>query len=200
MAAATAAQKHRPLLKIKLGGDGDAERLRAVAEAAGEATLIVDANEAWRPADLRDLLESCASLRVALVEQPLPEGKDELSPKSSARFRSAPTKAHTPPTISRRCVGRYDSVNIKLDKTGGLTGALAMRARARELGFKVMVGCMVAHLAVDGAGRAACPGCRFRRSRRPAAAGARPRARPALRRLARFSAEAGAVGLKDLRN
>ncbi len=144
MAAATAVQKHRPLLKIKLGGAGDAERLRAVAEAAGEATLIVDANEAWRPADLRDLLELCASLRVALVEQPLPEGKDEALAQIVRKVPvCADESAHTADDLEA-LVGRYDSVNIKLDKTGGLTGALAMRARARELGFRVMVGCMVA--------------------------------------------------------
>ena len=82
-------------------------------------------------------------LGIALIEQPLPAGKDDALRHVHIRCRSAPTKASTPPPVSTTLVGLYDAVNIKLDKTGGLTEALLLRDRARELGFSIMVGCMV---------------------------------------------------------
>jgi L-Ala-D/L-Glu epimerase / N-acetyl-D-glutamate racemase len=144
MAEATAAAAHRPLLKIKLGGDGDVERLAAVRKAAPHAELIVDANEAWTPEVLETNLAACAAAGVTLVEQPLPAGRDE----ALARIRRA-VKVCADESVhdSSSLAGlrdRYDAVNIKLDKTGGLTEALAMADQARALGFDIMVGCMVA--------------------------------------------------------
>ncbi|MDB5611819.1 MAG: dipeptide epimerase [Bradyrhizobium sp.] len=144
MAAATAKAAHRPLLKIKLGGDGDGERIVAVRKAAPESELIVDANEAWTAHNLEQNLAECAEVGVTLVEQPLPAGKDE----ALARIRRplavcADESVHDRATLAG-LRERYDAVNIKLDKTGGLTEALAMADAARALGFEIMVGCMVA--------------------------------------------------------
>jgi L-alanine-DL-glutamate epimerase-like enolase superfamily enzyme len=144
MAAATAKAAHRPLLKIKLGGDGDGPRIAAVRQAAPESELIVDANEAWNVHNLEQNLAECAELGVTLVEQPLPAGQDE----ALARIRR-PLAVCADESVHDRASleglrGRYDAVNIKLDKTGGLTEALAMADAARALGFEIMVGCMVA--------------------------------------------------------
>jgi L-alanine-DL-glutamate epimerase-like enolase superfamily enzyme len=144
MAAATAKAAHRPLLKIKLGGDGDGERIAAVRKSAPESELIVDANEAWSAANLEQNLAECAELGVTLVEQPLPAGQDE----ALARIRRplavcADESVHDRATLEG-LRERYDAVNIKLDKTGGLTEALAMADAAQALGFEVMIGCMVA--------------------------------------------------------
>jgi L-Ala-D/L-Glu epimerase len=141
--AAKAAACGYPLLKLKLGGDGDEARLRAVRSAAPEARLIVDANEAWRADQLPALLGACAQAGVELVEQPLPAGDDAALAETARTVPvCADESAHARDglTALRR---RYDAVNIKLDKTGGLSEALAMRAEARRLGFGVMVGCMV---------------------------------------------------------
>ena len=144
MAAATARAAHRPLLKIKLGGDGDGMRIAAVRQAAPDAELIVDANEAWTPADLERNLDACAAAGVTLVEQPLPAGQDE----ALARIRRPLAVCADESVHDRASLGglreRYDAINIKLDKTGGLTEALAMADAARTLGFEIMVGCMVA--------------------------------------------------------
>jgi L-alanine-DL-glutamate epimerase-like enolase superfamily enzyme len=144
MAAATAKAAHRPLLKIKLGGDGDGLRIAAVRRSAPESELIVDANEAWNVHNLEQNLAECAELGVTLVEQPLPAGQDE----ALARIRR-PLAVCADESVHDRAslVGlreRYDAVNIKLDKTGGLTEALAMADAAQALGFEIMVGCMVA--------------------------------------------------------
>jgi L-alanine-DL-glutamate epimerase-like enolase superfamily enzyme len=144
MAMATARAAHRPLLKIKLGGDGDQERIAAVRRAAPKAELIVDANEAWTPANLERNLAACAEAGVTLVEQPLPAGGDGLLAKIRRPLAvCADESAH-----DRRSLDglreRYDVVNIKLDKTGGLTEALNMADAARALGFDIMIGCMVA--------------------------------------------------------
>ena len=144
MAAATARAAHRPLLKIKLGGDGDGARIAAVRKAAPESELIVDANEAWTPDNLEQNLAACASAGVTLVEQPLPAGNDE----ALARIRR-PIAVCADESVHDRASlaglrGRYDAVNIKLDKTGGLTEALAMADAAQALGFEIMIGCMVA--------------------------------------------------------
>ena len=144
MAAATAKAAHRPLHKIKLGGDGDPERIAAVRKAAPESELIVDANEAWTEANLEANLAACAAVGVTLVEQPLPSGKDEAlarirRPLAVCADESVHDRASLAPLR-----GRYDAVNIKLDKTGGLTEALAMADAAQALGFEIMIGCMVA--------------------------------------------------------
>jgi len=135
---------HRPLLKLKLGGDGDEERLVAIREAVPHARLIADANEAWRPRDLEFLLAAAHAAGVELVEQPLPAGDDDLLQRI---VRAVPVcadeSAHDRSSLAA-LASRYDAVNIKLDKTGGLTEALATAAAARQLGLKIMVGCMVA--------------------------------------------------------
>jgi L-alanine-DL-glutamate epimerase-like enolase superfamily enzyme len=146
MAQAAARVAQRPLLKVKLGGDDgrDGARIAAVHAAVPNVTLIVDANEGWSAKNLADNLAACADANVALIEQPLPAGADD----------ALATVAHHVPICADESVhdraslaalgGRYDAVNIKLDKTGGLTEALATASEARRLGLDVMVGCMVA--------------------------------------------------------
>jgi L-alanine-DL-glutamate epimerase-like enolase superfamily enzyme len=144
MAAATAKAAHRPLLKIKLGGDGDGARIAAVRNAAAQSELIVDANEAWTSENLEQNLAACAVAGVTLVEQPLPAGKDA----ALAQIRRPIAVCADESVHDRASLAglrdRYDAVNIKLDKTGGLTEALAMADAAQALGFQIMVGCMVA--------------------------------------------------------
>ncbi len=144
MATAAARAAHRPLLKIKLGRPGDRARIVAVRRAAPKAELIVDANEGWTPDNLADNLAACAEAGVTLVEQPLPADRDD----ALARIKRpipvcADESAHARASL-RPLVGKYDAVNIKLDKTGGLTEALAMAEDANRLGLTIMVGCMVA--------------------------------------------------------
>ena len=142
--AARVARGHR-LLKVKLGGDDghDASRMRAVASAASDARFIIDANEGWTAESLPELMREASRMGAVLIEQPLPVGEDAmLSGMPHPVPICADESAHTSEDLDR-LVDRYDLVNIKLDKTGGLTEALRMRARARELGFGVMVGCMV---------------------------------------------------------
>jgi L-alanine-DL-glutamate epimerase-like enolase superfamily enzyme len=143
MAEEARTRADRPLLKVKLGAGMVAERLGAVAEAAPGARLIVDANEGWSDADIEENLAAAARCGAVLIEQPLPAGKDAI-------LRDI---AHPVPICADESVhladdlpklkGLYDAVNIKLDKTGGLTAAMEMRRQARALGFGVMVGCMV---------------------------------------------------------
>ena len=144
MAARARRAAEHPLLKLKLGGDGDEERLAAIREAVPHARLIADANEAWRPRDVKFLLAAAHAAGVELVEQPLPAGEDEMLQRI---VRTVPVCADES-VHDRASLGtiasRYDAVNIKLDKTGGLTEALATAAAARELGLKIVVGCMVA--------------------------------------------------------
>jgi len=144
MAEASAKAAHRALLKIKLGGNGDGARIGAVRKAAPTSELIVDANEAWTEANLAANLKACADAGVTLIEQPLPAGKDAAlarikRPVAVCADESVHDRASLPGLR-----GRYDAVNIKLDKTGGLTEALAMADAARALGFEIMIGCMVA--------------------------------------------------------
>jgi len=143
MAAAAAKASDRALLKIKLGADGDVARLRAVRAAAPRAELIVDANEGWNEGNLAANLDACAQAGVTLVEQPLPAGNDAAL---ASVARSVPVCAdeslHDRASIAA-LAGGYDAVNIKLDKAGGLTEALALAAEAERLGFDIMVGCML---------------------------------------------------------
>jgi L-alanine-DL-glutamate epimerase-like enolase superfamily enzyme len=143
MAAAARAAAQRPLLKIKLGGDGVGERIAAVRKAAPEATLIVDANEAWRAGTLAGHLAACAGAGVKLVEQPLPAGHDgALATIERPVPVCADESVHDRASLAA-LVGKYDAVNIKLDKTGGLTEALLLASEAERLGFALMVGCMI---------------------------------------------------------
>jgi L-Ala-D/L-Glu epimerase len=144
MAAAAAKAAHRPLLKIKLGGDGDGRRIAAVRQAAPGSELIVDANEAWTSESLEQNLADCAAAGVTLVEQPLPAGHDEaLKRIRRPLLVCADESVHDRASLDG-LRERYDAVNIKLDKTGGLTEALAMADAAQALGFQLMIGCMVA--------------------------------------------------------
>jgi L-Ala-D/L-Glu epimerase len=143
MAAAAAAASARPLLKVKLGGDGDPDRIAAVRRAAPRSELIVDANEGWRTDNLAANLAACAAAGVTLVEQPLPAADDAAL---AAIERPIPVCAdesvHDRASLAR-LAGKYDAVNIKLDKAGGLTEALALAAEAEAMGFALMVGCMI---------------------------------------------------------
>ena len=144
MAAAARAVPHLKLLKLKLGGAGDPERLAAVRASRPDARLIADANEAWTPDMLVPFLDAAALAGVDLVEQPLPAGADEaLAGVEHPVPICADESAHTSADLED-LVGRYDAVNIKLDKTGGLTEALVMAREARARGFRIMVGSMVA--------------------------------------------------------
>lgn len=134
---------HRPLLKLKLTGDGDLERVRAVRRNAPDSRLIVDANEAWSIDHLREFGAAFRELGVEMIEQPLKAGEDEaLGAVTSPIPLCADESCHDTATLPA-LAGRYAMVNIKLDKTGGLTEALKLRAAARAAGFQVMVGCMV---------------------------------------------------------
>ncbi|WP_375788968.1 N-acetyl-D-Glu racemase DgcA [Bradyrhizobium sp. Pha-3] len=144
MAEATAKAAHRALLKIKLGGDRDAARIAAVRKAAPASELIVDANEAWTDDNLAANLAACADAGVTLIEQPLPAGKDEALLRIKRPVAVCADESVHDRTSLEGLRGRYDAVNIKLDKTGGLTEALAMADAARALGFEIMIGCMVA--------------------------------------------------------
>jgi L-Ala-D/L-Glu epimerase / N-acetyl-D-glutamate racemase len=143
MAAAALNAAGRPILKLKLGGDTDPERIRAVRNVAPHARLIVDANEAWTAANIEQNLKACVEGRVELVEQPLPDGDDELLTTVDRRIPiCADESVHVAADLDR-LAGRYDAINIKLDKTGGLTEAIALLRRAEARGLKIMVGCMV---------------------------------------------------------
>ncbi|QRG05845.1 dipeptide epimerase [Xanthobacter dioxanivorans] len=144
MARAAAAAIDRPLLKLKLGAPGDARRLAAIRAAVPQARLIVDANEGWKPADLHLMMEACAAARVELVEQPLPAGKDAILARIDRLVPVCADESVHDRAGLATLKDRYDAVNIKLDKTGGLTEALALADAARGHGFSVMVGCMLA--------------------------------------------------------
>ncbi len=144
MAAAAARAAHRALLKIKLGADGDPARIAAVRAAAPASTLIVDANEGWTDANLAVNLAACAQARVALVEQPLPAADDTALANIVRPIPVCADESVHARNSLQALAGKYDAVNIKLDKTGGLTEALAMAADAAKQGFTIMAGCMVA--------------------------------------------------------
>ena len=144
MARAAAKAAGRALLKVKLGREGDGERIAAVRAAAPGAALIVDANEGWDMGNLAANLAACAEAGVVLIEQPLPEHEDAaLAGMSRAIPICADESAHYRASLAA-LVGKYDAVNIKLDKAGGLTEALAMARDAERLGLRIMAGCMVA--------------------------------------------------------
>ncbi len=143
MRAKAAMNAHRPLLKIKLGTPDDMPRLEAVRAGAPRATLIIDANEGWTPEIYTHLAPHLIRLGVALVEQPLPAGADDMLAEIARPLPvCADESAHDTASLAA-LMGRYDMVNLKLDKTGGLTEGLIARNTARALGLRVMVGCMV---------------------------------------------------------
>jgi len=143
MRAQAAQNSHRPLLKIKLGTPDDMPRLEAVRSGAPRADIILDANEGWSAEVYADLAPHLVRLGVKMVEQPLPAGDDEAligldRPVPLCADEAVHDRASLP-----ALKGKYDMINIKLDKTGGLTEALALRDEARAMGFDIMVGCMV---------------------------------------------------------
>jgi L-alanine-DL-glutamate epimerase-like enolase superfamily enzyme len=145
MAEVAAGVASRPLLKVKLGGGrDDAERIAAVRSAAPKAELIVDANEGWSEVDLERNLAACAQAGVTLIEQPLPEGRDAALAKIRRPIPiCADESVHDRASLAA-IGGKYDTINVKLDKAGGLTEALALVAEAERRGFDIMVGSMVA--------------------------------------------------------
>ncbi|GFM32086.1 N-acetyl-D-Glu racemase DgcA [Desulfovibrio subterraneus] len=138
-----AANAHRPLLKIKLGGEGDIARIEAVRAGAPEARIIVDANEGWTPEIYNEMAPVLLRLGVEMVEQPLPAASDDaLLGLERILPVCADESCHDRASLSK-LAGKYDIINIKLDKTGGLTEALELKKAALEAGYGVMVGCMV---------------------------------------------------------
>ncbi|HKF73985.1 MAG TPA: N-acetyl-D-Glu racemase DgcA [Stellaceae bacterium] len=153
MGRAAAEHASRPLLKLKLTGEGDLERVRAVRASAPKSRLIVDANEGWTPEHFERYTPELAGLGVALIEQPLPAGRDEaLATMPHPVPVCADESCHTSEDVAG-LIGKYEFVNVKLDKTGGLTEALALVRAARARGFRLMVGCMV------GTSLAMAPAC-----------------------------------------
>lgn len=143
MREAAAKAAHRPLLKVKLGGDGDPERIAAVREGAPASRLVVDANEAWCPHNLATNLAACAAAGVELVEQPLPAGDDAaLADIRSGIAICADESVHDFASLAH-LPRWYTAINIKLDKTGGLTDALKLLDAAKARGLGIMVGCML---------------------------------------------------------
>ncbi len=143
MAADASRNAHRPVLKLKLGREGDPERVAAVRQAAPDARISVDANTGWSEAQLIDYLPKLAALGVELVEQPFLPGHDAMLAGFERAIPIAADESCLDRTSLPGLVGKYEYVNIKLDKTGGLTEALAFAAEAKALGFGIMVGCNV---------------------------------------------------------
>ena len=143
MRAQAAKNAARPLLKIKLGTPDDMSRLEAVRAGAPDTPIIIDANEGWSAEVYSELAPHLIRLGVKMVEQPLPTGADDMLGEIDRPLPVCADEACHDRASLPKLVGKYDMVNIKLDKTGGLTEALALNAAAREAGFQVMVGCMV---------------------------------------------------------
>ena len=143
MAAQAREHAQRPLLKVKVGTDDDESRIRAVRAAAPNSAIILDANEGWPEDRLEHHLRIAAEANVALVEQPLPAGRDDMLAEIARHILVCADESvhHTGDLAS--LADRYDAINIKLDKTGGLTEALEMKEEAQRLGFSIMIGCMV---------------------------------------------------------
>lgn len=143
MAQAAAENAHRPILKLKLGNRDDLDRVIAVRNAAPKAQLVIDANEGWKPDEYHALITDLVQLNISLIEQPFAVGHDEcLSTLDRPIPICADESVHTVTDLPH-LVGKYDCINVKLDKTGGLTAALELRSAARALGFDIMIGCMV---------------------------------------------------------
>lgn len=144
MAADAHAHHDCPLLKLKLGDSiGDADRMRAVRAARPDARLVADANEGWSPSDLAPLIDVAAACRLELIEQPLPDGDDAALADLTPPVPLCADESAAPGTSVAALSPRYQAVNIKLDKVGGLTAALETASTARAHGLKVMVGSMV---------------------------------------------------------
>ena len=144
MGAATKANVNAPILKLKLGGDDvDLARVEAVREAAPAARLLIDANESWSPAHYREIVPALNGLKIELIEQPFPADADDVLETLDHPIPvCADESCHASDDLVR-LTNRYEMINVKLDKTGGLTEALVLSDRAREAGFKLLIGCMV---------------------------------------------------------
>jgi L-alanine-DL-glutamate epimerase-like enolase superfamily enzyme len=140
MAELAVANRARPLLKLQLGGDGDVERVQAVRQAVPASRLIVDANESWTEAQLRGFMPALVDCRVEMIEQPLPaDADDALARLEHAIPLCADESCRTIADLDR-LDGKYEAINIRLDKAGGLTEALALAAVAKRRGLRIMVG------------------------------------------------------------
>ena len=144
MAEQAAANRARPLLRLEVGADGDAERVRAVRQAAPAARLIVDASEGWNERQLGDFLPVLVDCRVQLIEQPLPAGADDALAQLSSPIPICADKSCRTLSDLDRLDGKYQAITIKLDKVGGLTEALALAAEAKRRGLRIMVGGTIA--------------------------------------------------------
>jgi L-alanine-DL-glutamate epimerase-like enolase superfamily enzyme len=144
MAATAKVNAAAPILKLKLGGDElDLARVEAVRDAAPAARLFIDANESWSPSHYQKIAPALKQFGIELIEQPFPDDADEvLETLDHPVPLCADESCHTTTDLPR-LKNRYEAINIKLDKTGGLTEALALSERARESGFKLFIGCMV---------------------------------------------------------
>ena len=143
MAAAAHMAAARPLLKVKLGGAGDPERIAAVRRGAPASRLVVDANEAWSADTLEANLAACAAAGVELIEQPLPAGDDGLLARIARPIPICADESLHGDVDLDALKNRYDAINIKLDKAGGLTEALRLAQDAKARGLSIMVGCML---------------------------------------------------------
>jgi L-alanine-DL-glutamate epimerase-like enolase superfamily enzyme len=143
MRVMAATHAHRPVLKIKLGTSDDMPRLEAVRQGAPHAKILIDANEGWTPEVYTDLAPHLLRLGVALVEQPLPAGQDDMLAEIARPLPVCADESCFDAASLPALKGKYDMVNLKLDKTGGLTEGLRTRDAAARLGFGLMVGCMV---------------------------------------------------------
>ncbi len=140
MAEQAAANRTRPLLRLELGGDGDVERVRAVRQAVPAARLIVDANESWNESQLCEFMPALIDCRVELIEQPLPADADDALARLERPIPLCADESCRTLADLDRLDGKYEAINIKLDKAGGLTEALALAAEAKRRGLRIMVG------------------------------------------------------------
>jgi L-alanine-DL-glutamate epimerase-like enolase superfamily enzyme len=143
MAELAAANRARPLLKLKLGGVGDVERVRAVRHAVPASRLIVDANESWNESQLGEFMPALIDCRVELIEQPLPADADGALARLKHPIPLCADESCRTLADLDRLDGKYEAINIKLDKAGGLTEALALASEAKRRGFRIMVGGMI---------------------------------------------------------
>ena len=130
-------------LKLKLSGDGDTERVAAVRRGAPTVRLIVDANESWTGRDVAAEAQALLPYSVELIEQPVKAGEDHLLDGVRSPIPLAADESCQDRGDLTRCKGRYAAINIKLDKAGGLTEAIALKSEAQAMGFEIMVGCML---------------------------------------------------------
>lgn len=140
---ARALAERTSLIKIKLSGEGDLERVAAVRRGAPDAQLIADANESWTGRDVAAEATALLPYGVELIEQPVRAGEDSLLDGIASPIPLGADESVQDRADLARCLGRYQAINIKLDKAGGLTEAMALKAEGQALGFRIMIGCML---------------------------------------------------------